>query len=69
VDAMDAKLKAMIEQRNKSRGRALSVKEQLDNLTHAIGTCDSNCASRRGNYCNCGAREFRRKFGPGKYTP
>jgi hypothetical protein len=68
-DEMELKMRAMIEQRNRARGRPLTAKEHLDNLTQAIGECDSDCASQRGIYCDCGAREFQAKFGPGKYTP
>lgn len=63
-----AKFDLMIAQRDRARGRSLTAKEQLDNLTAAMGECDSDCASRQGNYCNCGARKFREKWGPGKYT-
>lgn len=68
-DETHAKFDAMIAQRNTARGRPLTAKEQLDNLRAAIGECDSDCMSRRGIYCNCGAWEFRAKWGPGRYTP
>jgi len=69
LDEMKAKLDALIEQRNRQRGRPLTAAEQLANLTFALGECDSDCASQRQeNYCDCGARKFRAKFGHGKHT-
>jgi len=44
------------------RGRPLSAREQLNNLTAALSEHDSDCASHRGAPCDCGADDFARKF-------
>lgn len=64
-----ARMQEAIAERDRLRGRSLSDKEQLDNLTHALGECDSDCASFRGDTCDCGGQDFKAKFGPGRYTP
>lgn len=66
---MTDKMREAIAQRDAMRGRSLTEHERLMNLTAAMGECDSDCASRRGNYCDCGAQKFKAKFGPGKHTP
>lgn len=65
----DRRMREAIAKRDAERGRPLTAKEQLDNLTAAIGECDTDCASHAGAPCTCGAVEFKAKFGPGKYTP
>lgn len=43
--------------------------ETLGNIIAGAGRCTSDCASQSGGPCDCGAEEFRAKFGSGKHTP
>lgn len=66
---VDERMRQAIAARDAARGRPLTAKEKLDNLTFALGECDSDCAIHEGHACTCGAVEFKSKFGPGVYTP
>ena len=49
------RVRAAIAERNRLRGRELTAREQLMNLTAALGEHDSDCS---GKPCSCGADDF-----------
>lgn len=56
--AMRAKLQEIIDQQDAARGRPLTDSERLANLTAALREHDSDCLSRKGLSCDCGAAGF-----------
>lgn len=63
------RIQQAIAERDAARGRPLTAKEKLDNLTFALGECDSDCLTHKGLACDCGALDFKARFGLGAYTP
>jgi hypothetical protein len=59
---MRSRLKEAIKAADKARGRPLTAREKLNNLTSALSEHDSDCGWHEGARCNCGADDFRAGF-------
>ncbi len=57
--ARRARLQEFIDRQDAARGRPLTEREKLDNLYRALAEHDSDCLSRKGMDCDCGANNFK----------